>query len=112
MDKQLAKAVVVGGALPLAIAIVMQCGWPTRLRRLVGFGLGMVAGAVVAPQSRLAGGLLCATVARASYELLYEPTGIAATIERATTINIGSINTSNAAIGNGNNVATATPLSV
>jgi len=98
---QLARAAALGGGLPLLIAIIMQCGWPVSRRRLVAFATSFVAGAVACQRAPVAGGLMCATVAKATYDLLYEPTGIAATIERATTINIGSITASNAVVGNG-----------
>ena len=106
MHNQLAKAVVVGGALPLAIAVVMQCGWPPARRRLIAGAVGLVAGALAAPDSRLAGALLATTIAKASYDLLWQPLGIADVVERATYINIGSINAATAAIGNGNQQTT------
>ena len=86
-------ALLVGFFLPPALSIVIQSGWPDRVKAVVAFVACLIAGAGTAYfQGDLTGkrfisaGLIVLTVGLATYRNFWKPTGISPTIEAKTNL--------------------------
>ena len=84
--------IVVGSLLPNVIAIVIQPSWRSEVRGLAAFGVCVVAGALIALlQGELGDGRQVAAsvvavlvTSQVLYQALWRPSGIAPSVERAT----------------------------
>lgn len=82
------RAVRLGLIVPLPIAVIQQCQFGKRTRKLVAAATSLAVGWLAGKQDRVVSAVLTMVVAEVAHRLAYEPTGITQAVERATTVNI------------------------
>lgn len=97
MDSRIASDVwyllLTGTVLPLLISLINQCHWSASAKSIVALVICAAAAIAVSLHAGvtsgqgIAGGvIIVVTVTKALYEAFWKPTGIAPTIETATTV--------------------------